>query len=247
MTQDLSSMLPNDLPDDPIYICFVNGKIHIPEVIFRKLNSKDQRKEHAESSETFEENSTEDTTPYVPDTLDLEDSSDNEKSRFEWKFSDTEELLAVLKARKEKKDNFSKNMWKSVATEIKGELKTNPSPEQCREKFYSLRRSYRNFIAEKKKTGNKRTKPFIHESEMYDLLHDDPAFSPPLLMSSFATIETCDSDENTTEKDPPKKRRCTSSNELTEYLKERDEKFLHAFKEMHEKQNKIMEKPIEKL
>lgn len=35
--------------------------------------------------------------------------------------------------------------------------------------------------------------------------------------------------------------------ELTEYLKERDEKFLNAFKEMHEKQNKIMEKLIEKL
>lgn len=81
---------------------------------------------------------------------------------------------------------------------------------------------------------------------MYDLLHDDPGFNPPLLMSSLGAVETNNSEENLcTEKDPQKKRKC--SNELTEYLKERDEKFLNAFKEMHENQNKIMEKLIEKL
>lgn len=248
VTQDLTSMLPGDLPEDPVYICFVNGKVHIPEVVLRNLNSKDQthpRIEHEENPETVEENNTEDTTPA---NFDLEDSSETEKSRYEWRFSDTKELLTVLKARKERKENFTKNMWNGVAKELKEAMKSKkiPSPEQCREKFYSLRRSYRNYIAEKKKTGNKRIKPFLHESEMYDLLHDDPGFNPPLLMSSLGAVETNNSEENScTEKDPPKKRKC--SNELTEYLKERDEKFLNAFKEMHENQNKIMEKLIEKL
>jgi hypothetical protein len=240
-------MLPNDLPDDPIYICFVNGKIHIPEVVFQNLKSQDQRKE-TENLETLEENNPQD-VHNVPDNF--EDSSDSEKSRFDWKFCETKELLGVLKTRKERKENFTKNMWKSVATELKGRLKSkkSPSPEQCREKFYSLRRSYRNFIAEKKKTGNKRIKPFIHESEMYDILHDDPAFSPPIVMSFFGTVETCESDESTsmTEKDPPRKKRNTSNDDLKEYLRERDERFLNAFKEMQEKQNKIMEKLIEKL
>lgn len=106
--------------------------------------------------------------------------------------------------------------------------------------------SYRNYIAEKKQTGNKRIKQFLHQSVMSELLHDDPEFNPPLLMSSLGAVETKNSEENScTEKDPPKKRKC--SNELTEYLKKRDEKFLNAFKEMHEKQNKIKEKLIEKL
>lgn len=101
---------------------------------------------------------------------------------------------------------------------IKRDLKTkkNPGPEQCREKFYLLIGSYRNYIAEKKKTRNKRMKPFLHESEMYEPLHDNPGFNPSLLMSSLRAVETKNSEQNScTEKDPPTKRKC--SNEPTEY------------------------------
>jgi hypothetical protein len=44
-----------------------------------------------------------------------------------------------------------------------------------------------------------------------------------------------------------KKWKKNSTEELREYLQERDDKFLNAFKEMQEKQNKLMEKLIEKL
>lgn len=110
-------------------------------------------------------------------------------------------------------------MWNKVAKELKGISKPqkNPGPGQCREKFYLLIGSYRNYIAEKKKTGNKRMKPFLHESEMYELLHDNPGFNPSLLMSSLRAVETKNSEQNScTEKDPPKKRKC--SIEPTEYL-----------------------------
>lgn len=220
----------------------------MPEVVLRNLNSKDPthpRIEHEENPETLEENNTEDTTP---DNFDLEDSSETEISRYEWSFSDTKKLLTVLKARKEKKGNFYKEHVERSCKGIKRgtQNQKNPSPEQCREKFYSLRRSYRNYIAEKKKTGNKRIKPFLHESEMYEHLHDGPGFIPPLLMSSLGAVETNNSEENScSEKDPQKKRKC--SNELTEYLKERYKKFLNVFKKIHEKQNKIIEKLIEKL
>lgn len=54
---------------------------------------------------------------------------------FEWR-SDTEKLPAVLKAQKEKKIFFTRNMWNKVAKELKGISKPKkiPGPEQYVEK-----------------------------------------------------------------------------------------------------------------
>ena len=43
-------------------------------------------------------------------------------------------------------------------------------------------------MAEKKKTANK-MKPFTHESEMYEILHDDPSFNPLVRKSFLGTEE----------------------------------------------------------
>lgn len=101
-----------------------------------------------------------------------------------------------------------------------------------------------------------RPKAFLHEMEMHDILHDDPAFNPPIVKSSLGTEETistialggeyisfdsCSSNEN--EKKAQKKK----GNELVEYLKDRDEKFLKVFQNMHVTTHKYMEKLIEKL
>jgi hypothetical protein len=146
---------------------------------------------------------------------------------------------------------------------------------QCREKFYSLRRSYRNYLKESSKTGNRRPKPFAFETEMELILKDDTAFKPKVLRSSFETTEINnnvasdhedDDDEdgsNDFEKSPStatpstsqattltgskKRKRVTHTDELRAYLAERDEKCLTVIQEMQEKQNKLMEKLIEKL
>jgi hypothetical protein len=52
-----------------------------------------------------------------------------------------------------------------------------------------LKRGYRKFLSECKKTSNKRPKPFYFETEMQLLLNDDPAFKPPVLKSSLGTQE----------------------------------------------------------
>lgn len=57
------------------------------------------------------------------DNFDLEDSSEIEKFRYEWRFFDMKELLIVLKFWKEKKENFIKNMWNGVVKELKEVLK----------------------------------------------------------------------------------------------------------------------------
>lgn len=75
---------------------------------------------YEENFESLEENNMED---IMLDNFDLEDSSEIEKFRYEWRFFDTKELLIVLKVWKERKENFIKNMWNGVVKELKEELK----------------------------------------------------------------------------------------------------------------------------
>uniref|UniRef100_K1Q5V6 Uncharacterized protein n=1 Tax=Magallana gigas TaxID=29159 RepID=K1Q5V6_MAGGI len=79
----------------------VPAPMAISQLINQDYDQTHPRIAYEENPESSEENNTEDTTP---DKFDLEDSCENEKSRFEGKFSDTKELLAVIKARKKKKN-----------------------------------------------------------------------------------------------------------------------------------------------
>ncbi|XP_062572701.1 uncharacterized protein LOC134234651 [Saccostrea cucullata] len=260
--EELTGLIPLDeVPDDPIYFTFINGNVHIPEVVLRKFKehkSKDEDQNNNMDVTAVQEDNDGELENYCETGADnVESDSEGEcKSRFEWKLSTTKKLLATLKDKKKKQESFSKNAWKKVAESMSGGGKKSPSPDQCREKFYSMRRAYRKYLTEKKKTGNGRPKPFLLEMEMHDILHDDPAFNPPIVKSSLGTEETsstivlggedtssdsCCSSEN--EKKAQKKK----GNELVEYLKDRDEKFLNAFQNMQEKTNKLMEKLIEKL
>lgn len=93
--------------------------------------------------------------------------------------------------------------------------------------------------------------------EMHDILHDDPAFNPPIVKSSLGTEETsstialgedissdsCSSNEN----EKKLRRKKAISYELVEYLKDRDEKCLKVFQDMQDTTNILMKKLIEKL
>lgn len=78
------------------------------------------RIEYEENFEIVEENNMED---IMLVNFDLEDSSEIEKFRYEWRFFDMKELLIVLKVWKERKENFIKNMWNGVVKELKEVLK----------------------------------------------------------------------------------------------------------------------------
>lgn len=75
---------------------------------------------YEENFESLEENNMED---IMLVNFDLEDSSEIEKFRYEWRFFDMKELLIVLKVWKERKENFIKNMWNGVVKELKEVLK----------------------------------------------------------------------------------------------------------------------------
>lgn len=181
--------------------------------------------------------------------------------RFNWSHGLTIKLLDIMCELKTQAHDhkINKSLWKSVVDRY--DVLSPPNADQCREKFYALKRTYRNFISESNKTGSGKPKPFIYEAAMHSLLDDDPAFRPLICKSSFRQIQTKNYAENdedddntnislgsssisTNLKSCQKKRK---NEEIIEYMERRDEHFLSMFKEMQEKQNKLMEKVIEKL
>ena len=120
---------------------------------------------------------------------------------------------------------------------MKAKLPKNPpTADQCREKFYSLKRGYRKYLSETCKTGNKRLRPFVYEEQMEELLRDDPAFKPLVVKSSLGREEINNNSQNKADSDDDddddvnnikpagtKKRRVSKADSLREYLKERDE------------------------
>jgi len=132
------------------------------------------------------------------------------------------------------------------------------SGEQCRERFYTLRKSYRKFMTESSQTGNKAPKPFIYESLMTDILKDDPAFNPPVVKGSLGkrkkkSDEVSEEDESGEEQENGnanatgqeekkiKKKKKGKWDELKEYFSERDEKFLQVMREMNATNNRLIE------
>lgn len=183
-TKELEAQLPEKVPDNPVYIDFHDGKLVIPEVVSRAKAAETRAQETVEPApeDTVESAIEEELMIQNDDSSDGESQDAAHNTRYNWKFHDTKLLLKVLSEKKEKNQNFAiiKHLWGSVAKELEKELKKNkPNSGQCREKFYALKTAYRSFISESGKTGNRRQKPFLYETEMHDLLHNDPAFRPP--------------------------------------------------------------------
>lgn len=128
-------------------------------------------------------------------------------TRYEWKLSTTRKLLNVLEERKMAvPESFYINgkIWPGISKETSNSETNCPSAIQCREKFYSLKKSYRKFLSECKKTGNKTPKPFLYENEMQRILDGDPSIKPMVLRSSFGMNKDwiwSDSDEDTMEQE----------------------------------------------
>lgn len=139
--------------------------------------------------------------------LDVSDCEDSgmRSTRYEWKLSTTRKLLNVLEERKMAAPEslcINGKIWPGISKEISKSETNFPSAIQCREKFYSLKRSYRKFLSECQKTGNKTPKPFLYENEMQKILDGDPSIKPLVLRSSFGmNKDDSDSDEDTMEQE----------------------------------------------
>lgn len=170
------------------------------------------------------------------------------KSRHEWTYGESEELLVTIKENKAKfeKATNKNSVWGDIANGMGVMTGT-----QCREKYYTLKKAYRKHVAESNKTGNKKPRPFLHETLLADILTDDPTFTPVVAKGTLEPVQPEDEDSGESSDAPgpskPKKKKKSQVEELKEYMKERDDKFLEALKEMNTKQNALMEKLIEKL
>lgn len=179
------------------------------------------------------------------------ESSQSKTTRYDWPVGETKKLLTLIKDKKAMfEDAKNKNsVWFNIAEELGVAEITG---HQCRERYYTLKKAYRKFITDSNKSGNKRPKPFVYEDLMADIIQNDPTFSPVVSKGTLEVTTPTDpsySDAAVDEESPvshPKKKK-TQIEDLKEYMQERDERFLEALTSMNEKQNKLMEKLIEKL
>ena len=169
--------------ENPIYFEIVNGEVAHPEVIIAGNDCQTPEPENSQQEEIHTS---------VSDDND-EDDDNFGTSRYEWKTTITRKMLSIVEEKKTASDKdfiLTKKLWADVARCMaKDTSESAASATQCREKLYSLKRGYRKFLSECKKTSNKRPKPFYFETEMQLLLNDDPAFKPPVLKSSLGTQE----------------------------------------------------------
>lgn len=174
------------------------------------------------------------------------------KTRYEWPVEVTKKLLCTIKESKSKFENATNknSVWLDIAKQM-GTV--NVTGQQCRERYYTLKKAYRKFVADSKKTGNKRPKPFIYEELMADIVLDDPTFTPVVAKGTLdppndqPESDTDGSREVGPSVSEPERKKKSQMDELKEYMAERDERFLKALNDMNAKQNALMEELIEKL
>ena len=183
----------------------------------------------------------------------IEDDTET-KGRLEWGVQKTKRFLAVYQENKDamKTTRNRKKVWEKIATDVMAANKTTIkiTGDQARDRFYTLKRSYRKFLSESNKTGNKTPKPFLFEKEMQDILHDDPTFKPECAIGSLRSDKNHTDEENSDDNaGPPQKKKKTANKtgELKSFLLEREERMLKALQDMQASQNNLLEKILEKL
>lgn len=109
--EELTGLIPlDDVPDDPIYFTFINGNVHIPEVVLRKFEEHKSKDEDQNNNmvTAVQEDNDELENNCATGADDLESNPEGEcKSRFEWKLSTTKKA-ATLKEKKKKTGIFFK-------------------------------------------------------------------------------------------------------------------------------------------
>jgi hypothetical protein len=124
-----------------------------------------------------------------------------------------------------------KKIWEQIAKSVSSDTTLKVTGEQARERFYTIKRSYSKYLTESKKTGNGRPKIFLLETEMADILQNDPTFKPictrdSLPISGIVVKEEEEREtEETNQKTPPaKKKKNNNMEDIKKMLQKRDEK-----------------------
>jgi len=126
--------------------------------------------------------------PMINNDTESSDDDTEQKGRLEWGICKSRKLLAVYKEKAESLQSTKnkKKIWKQIAKSVSSDTTLKVTGEQARERFYTIKRSYRKYLTESKKTGNRRPKIFLLETEMADILQNDPTFKPICTRDSLA-------------------------------------------------------------
>ncbi|CAG2251367.1 unnamed protein product [Mytilus edulis] len=77
-----------------------------------------------------------------------------------------------------------KPIWLDISVKLNQTMATKLTQDQCREKWNTLKKTYKSYKRQCSLTGNRKTRPFLFESDLDNLMLNDPSITPVLTMGS---------------------------------------------------------------
>ncbi|VDI05194.1 Hypothetical predicted protein [Mytilus galloprovincialis] len=183
-------------------------------------------------------------------------------SRYDWGERETRFLIQLITDNWKKLELAynKKPIWLDISVKLNETMATKLTQDQCREKWNTLKKTYKSYKRQCSLTGNRKPRPFLFESDLDDLMLNDPSITPVLTMgSNTGVIDGEDiTTNNTTERESTssankstkkscKRAKKSDVEDLKEYFEERDKKFMNTLEKMFEKNTEVMEKLVDKL
>ncbi|CAC5395154.1 unnamed protein product [Mytilus coruscus] len=140
----------------------------------------------------------------IPQTVAAEGNS-----RYEWGERETRYLIQLITDNWKKLELAynKKPIWLDISIKLNQTMATTLTQDQCREKWNTLKKTYKSYKRQCSLTGNRKPRPFLFESDLDDLMLNDPSITPVLTMGS--NTGAVDSEDITTTN--PTERESTSS------------------------------------
>ncbi|CAG2233791.1 unnamed protein product [Mytilus edulis] len=159
-------------------------------------------------------------------------------SRYDWGERETRFLIQLITDNWKKLELAynKKPIWLDISVKLNQTLAIKKQPQdQCREKWNTLKKTYKSYKRQCSLTGNRKPRPFLFESDLDDLMLNDPSITPVLTMgSNTGAVDSEDiTTNNTTERESTssankstkkscKKAKKSDVEDLKEYFEERD-------------------------
>ncbi|CAG2215157.1 unnamed protein product [Mytilus edulis] len=96
-----------------------------------------------------------------------------------------------------------KPIWLDISVKLNKTMATKLTQDQCREKWNTLMKTCKSYKRQCSLTGNRKHRPFLFESDLDDLMLNDPSITPVLTMgSNTGAVDSEDiTTNNTTERE----------------------------------------------
>ncbi|CAG2203997.1 unnamed protein product [Mytilus edulis] len=127
-------------------------------------------------------------------------------SRYEWGERKTRYLIQLITDNWKKLELAynKKPIWLDISVKLNQTLAIKKLPQdQCREKWNTLKKTNKSYKRQCSLTGNRKPRPFLFESDLDDLMLNDPSITPVLTMgSNTGAVDSEDiTTNNTTERE----------------------------------------------